>query len=212
MRTCRMTVLVGVLLIGIGGGRAARHLVAGEQSASVPPPGAAGAVILNEGSLWRMFASWNRPMVRAGTELKECAVPRFADLTAPPPAEWAQPDFADGQWSRWRAGRSRFEGYRYGMGAYGAPSPTLSLFCLRGRFAVEDPANRAQVCTLADGQERKILVDTIRGNWKAYYQNIADVLNKGAELAVKPEQVYRAMRVYDAAMRSAETGQVVTMA
>ena len=45
----------------------------------------------------------------------------------------------------------------------------------------------------------------------SYYQNISDVLNKGAELAVKPEQVLDVMRVYDAAMRSAETGQVVRL-
>jgi scyllo-inositol 2-dehydrogenase (NADP+) len=49
----------------------------------------------------------------------------------------------------------------------------------------------------------------VRGTWKSYYQNIADVLIQGAELAVRPAQVLQVMRVYDAAMQSAETGQVV---
>jgi hypothetical protein len=56
-----------------------------------------------------------------------------------------------------------------------------------------------------------MIIDSVRGSWKLYYQNISDVLNKGAELAVKPEEVYRAMQVYDAAMQSAQTGEVVRL-
>ena len=55
------------------------------------------------------------------------------------------------------------------------------------------------------------VIDSVRASWKSYYQNISAVLNKGAELAVKPEQAYRAMQVYDAAMTSAETGQAVKL-
>ena len=76
--------------------------------------------------------------------------------------------------------------------------------------AEEDPANRARVTTMVHGEKETLVIDSVRGTWKSYYQNISDVLNEGSELIVKPEQVYRAMRVYDAAMRSAETGQVVT--
>lgn len=75
--------------------------------------------------------------------------------------------------------------------------------------AEEDPAVRARVRTLVHGQMEELVVDSVRGTWKSYYQNISDVLNRGAELIVKPEQVYKAMRVFDAAMRSAEIGQVV---
>jgi scyllo-inositol 2-dehydrogenase (NADP+) len=57
----------------------------------------------------------------------------------------------------------------------------------------------------------ELIVDSVRGSWKSYYQNISDVLNKGEELAVKPEEVYQAMRVYDAAMESAATGEVVRL-
>ena len=75
--------------------------------------------------------------------------------------------------------------------------------------AVEDPANRAQLCTWAGGEAEKRVLETIRGSWVSYYRNIADVLSRGAELAVRPEEVLRAMRVYDAAMRSVESGQVI---
>ena len=77
--------------------------------------------------------------------------------------------------------------------------------------AEEDPANYAKVCTEADGENREIVVESVRGTWKSYYQNISDVLNNGAELAVKPEEVRRTMAVYDAAMRSSETGETVRL-
>jgi predicted dehydrogenase len=76
--------------------------------------------------------------------------------------------------------------------------------------AQEDPAERAQVSTIARGQPEELILDSVRGSWRSYYQNISDVLNRGADLAVKPEQALRAMRVFDAAMRSAATGQVMT--
>ena len=77
--------------------------------------------------------------------------------------------------------------------------------------AEEDPANRAKVYTMVSGKREEMVIDSVRGSWKSYYQNISDVLNKGAELAVKPEEVYKAMQVYDAAMKSAETGEVVRL-
>lgn len=77
--------------------------------------------------------------------------------------------------------------------------------------AEEDPANRAKVYTTVEGKKEEMIVDSVRGSWKSYYRNISDVLNSGAELAVKPEEVYRAMQVYDAAMKSAETGEVVRL-
>ena len=77
--------------------------------------------------------------------------------------------------------------------------------------AEELPEDRAQVCTVVDGERTTRVVDSVRGTWKSYYRNISDVLNHGAELAVQPQQVYRVMQVYDAAMQSAETGQAVKL-
>ena len=75
--------------------------------------------------------------------------------------------------------------------------------------AEQDPANYAKVWTAAGGENRELVIESVRGTWKSYYQNIADVLNKGAELVVKPEEMRKVMQVYDAAMQSAETGQTV---
>ena len=75
--------------------------------------------------------------------------------------------------------------------------------------AEEDPADYAKVWTEAGGEQRELVVESVRASWKSYYQNISDVLNKGAELIVKPEEVRRVMEVYDAAMRSSETGEAV---
>ncbi len=77
--------------------------------------------------------------------------------------------------------------------------------------AEELPEHRARVCTFANGERETLVIDSVRGTWKSYYQNISAVLNKDAELAVKPQQVYRVMQVYDAAMLSAETRQAVKL-
>jgi hypothetical protein len=46
--------------------------------------------------------------------------------------------------------------------------------------AEEDPANRAQVRTMAHGHMEERAVESVKGTWKSYYQNISDVLNRGA--------------------------------
>ncbi|RKU31681.1 dehydrogenase [Candidatus Poribacteria bacterium] len=75
--------------------------------------------------------------------------------------------------------------------------------------AEEDPENYAKVWTEAGGENRELVIESVRGSWKSYYQNIADVLNNDAELVVKPEEIRKVMQVYDAAMESAETGKTV---
>jgi len=127
-----------------------------------------GQLILDEGSPWRMFAAWNTPVIRKGPELTlerdSGSRGYFAARTPPPPAEWAQPAFPDGSWSRWSLSRKRRREYDYGFApAWGAPGPTLSLLCLRGKFAVEDPAKvrnlrlsmayRGGVVVYVNGQE-----------------------------------------------------------
>jgi len=74
-----------------------------------------------------------------------------------------------------------------------------------------NPEDRAKVITEVNGEVKEMTLDTIPGNWKAYYQNISDVLNKGAELAVKPAEVRENMRLIDAIVESAETGASVKM-
>jgi scyllo-inositol 2-dehydrogenase (NADP+) len=86
-------------------------------------------------------------------------------------------------------------------------------FLREGRIeaAEEDPDDLARVVTHADGERKEFLLDSVRGSWTSYYANIADVLNNEAELIVTPEQVLVQMKVFDAALQSAETGETVKL-
>ena len=75
--------------------------------------------------------------------------------------------------------------------------------------AEQEPANYAKVWTETGGESRELVIESVQTTWKSYYQNIADVLNKDAELAVKPEEIRKLMQVYDAAMQSADSGETV---
>jgi len=76
--------------------------------------------------------------------------------------------------------------------------------------AAEEPAeHRARVSTELNGIATEMTLDSVRGSWKSYYQNISDVLNQGAELTVTPESVRKVMAVLDAATVSMETGETV---
>jgi scyllo-inositol 2-dehydrogenase (NADP+) len=82
---------------------------------------------------------------------------------------------------------------------------------LRGNIeaATEDPANRARVRTDIGGLETELIVETTRSDWTGYYRNVADALHGRADLAVRPEEVRRAIAIFDAAMESARTGETV---
>ncbi len=55
----------------------------------------------------------------------------------------------------------------------------------------------------------EIVVPTVPGNWRSYYENVRDAMNGEAELAVKATEVQRVMAVIDAALRSAEQEQII---
>lgn len=63
---------------------------------------------------------------------------------------------------------------------------------------------------LSDGTTETI-IPTVPGRWRSYYENIRDAINRDAELAVKATEVQQVMAVIDAALRSAESGQVVQL-
>ena len=64
-------------------------------------------------------------------------------------------------------------------------------FLKKGRIleAEEDPSDRVRVVSFKDGNLKRIALESVRGTWTSYYQNISDVLNRGMELEVKPEQM-----------------------
>jgi len=55
------------------------------------------------------------------------------------------------------------------------------------------------------------VVESVRGDWAAYYRNIADTLGGRADLAVRPGQARRAMAIFDAAIVSARAGATVRL-
>jgi scyllo-inositol 2-dehydrogenase (NADP+) len=75
--------------------------------------------------------------------------------------------------------------------------------------AAEDPADRARVSTEVGGLAAELVIESVRGDWTDYYRNVADALLGRAALLVRPEEVRRAMAVYDAAMESARAGTTI---
>ena len=75
--------------------------------------------------------------------------------------------------------------------------------------AREDPSNYARVKTEVNGITAEMRLQTLKGNWKVYYQNVSAALLDGAELAVKPEEIRRVVAVLEAVAESVRTGEVV---
>jgi scyllo-inositol 2-dehydrogenase (NADP+) len=117
-------------------------------------------------------------------------------------------------WNRARAGKPHW----YIVGEQGAlvkegVDPQEAAM-LRGdiRAAQEDPANAARVTTKLAGTVGEIRLNTLRGDWTAYYRNIADVLLEGKELIVRPEEARRGVVLLEAVQESARTGRTVAFA
>ena len=77
--------------------------------------------------------------------------------------------------------------------------------------AREDPAQRARVRTQLAGSAADLVLESVRGRWTAYYQNISDVLHGKAELAVTPESVRRQIAVLEAAGQALVAGGSVSV-
>jgi len=78
--------------------------------------------------------------------------------------------------------------------------------------AVEAPGDRVQVRTELDGLATELIVEGVRGDWTAYYRNVAAALAGTAPLAVLPEEARRGLTILDAAMQSARGGETVRLA
>jgi hypothetical protein len=68
--------------------------------------------------------------------------------------------------------------------------------------ASPDPAHGARL--KGDGGEED--VPRVPGRWRDFYENLADVLTRGASPLVRLPEARRAIGILDAALRSAETG------
>jgi hypothetical protein len=129
---------VAVSVCGAGEAWAAGAAPTGDETSK------AATVILDEASQWRAFWMWRTPVVRRGAELREgpndSYGPGYVAQTEPPPSDWVKPECSDGAWSRWWIDPGQRPEFAYGFQGFEASGPPLALLCLRGRFAVADPA------------------------------------------------------------------------
>lgn len=77
--------------------------------------------------------------------------------------------------------------------------------------AAELPDERARITTAVDGQPAELVLDSVKGSWTGYYENVSDHLNDGSPLAVTAEQAREVVRILDAAVRSASEGQPIKL-
>jgi len=76
-------------------------------------------------------------------------------------------------------------------------------------FGIEPKQLRGKLNTMVNGLHFTGRIETTRGNYPSYYDNIHDAIRTGAELIVKPEQSLDVMRIVDAAIESNRTGNAV---
>ncbi|MGQ9487862.1 MAG: Gfo/Idh/MocA family oxidoreductase [Armatimonadota bacterium] len=102
-------------------------------------------------------------------------------------------------------------GDRGGLIKYGLDPQESALNAGDITSATEPPEHRARVWTREGDELVSRVIESVRGDWRDYYRNIADVLLHGKELAVKPEQARDVIRVIQACLQSAETGKPVPL-
>jgi len=77
--------------------------------------------------------------------------------------------------------------------------------------ATETPENRARLWLREGNDIVQRTIDSVHGDWREYYRNIASVLLHGEELLVKPEQARDAISVIECCLQSAETGTPIAL-
>ena len=106
----------------------------------------AGTIVLDASGFWRAHFTFRQPVLRNAAGGLDVRPPTTGD-TAAPPGNWTAGDFVDRDWPR-------MPGFLFPAGGYNRPielrhagyteyeptSANLGLICLRGKFAVSDPA------------------------------------------------------------------------
>lgn len=103
-------------------------------------------------------------------------------------------------------------GDKGGLVKYGLDPQEKALVAGDITQAQELPEYRARVWLHEGDQIVGHTIESVRGDWREYYRNIAGVLLRGEELAVKPEEAREVIRVIEAALQSAEAGTPVSLA
>jgi scyllo-inositol 2-dehydrogenase (NADP+) len=102
-------------------------------------------------------------------------------------------------------------GDRGGLVKYGLDPQEKALIAGDITQAQEPPEHRARLWWREGDQMVEHTIESVRGDWREYYRNIAGVLLRGEELAVRPEEARDVIRVIEAALQSAESGKPVVV-
>ncbi|NQT83256.1 Gfo/Idh/MocA family oxidoreductase [bacterium] len=91
--------------------------------------------------------------------------------------------------------------------------PRWGVFGEKGTLVKEgfDPDEKARVRTSINGVTADLQIESVPGDWSAVYRNVSEHLNEGADLIVKPENVRKSIAIIEAAFRSAEAGESVSI-
>ncbi len=114
----------------------------------------------------------------------------------------------------------REEGPRYTLhGTFGSflkygKDPQEEMLKQGGSPSIPDWGKEPEACwgilnTEINGMHVRGKVETVAGNYAAYYDNIYDVIRNRAELEVAPEQALNVIHLIEAAMESSRSGQCV---
>ncbi len=91
--------------------------------------------------------------------------------------------------------------------------PRWQVFGEKGALVKEtfDPEEKARVRTSLNGTPGELRLESVPGDWSEVYTNVSRHLNEGADLIVKPENVRKSIAIIEAAFKSAECGQSVSI-
>ena len=77
---------------------------------------------------------------------------------------------------------------------------------------VQTPAGPTRMMAPRPPETREELpLPEVEASWTSLYENLVDVIDNGAELIVKPEQVRAVFTVLEAMFKSAKTGEMVKL-
>jgi scyllo-inositol 2-dehydrogenase (NADP+) len=91
------------------------------------------------------------------------------------------------------------------------PMPRWYVMGQTGALVCDDFNTPVRMKTDLNGIPSEVTVPQIKGDWKSFYQNIADTLAGREELAVKPEQLVPQIAIAQAAYESIQAEQVVRL-
>jgi scyllo-inositol 2-dehydrogenase (NADP+) len=78
-------------------------------------------------------------------------------------------------------------------------------------WGMETKENWGFINTEFQGKQISEKVETIAGNYQAFYDNLYDSVLLGKELAVKPEEALNVIRVIEAALQSNKEGRRINL-